>query len=86
MRILIDECLNWRLSRALIGHYAVSAQKMGRGGLKNGPLLTDAEKEFDVFLAGDPTSACSYFRRIHFFTTLISARTFSRTWGSPQVT
>lgn len=32
MRILIDECLNWRLSRALTGHYAVSAQKMGWGG------------------------------------------------------
>jgi predicted nuclease of predicted toxin-antitoxin system len=29
MRILIDECLNWRLGRALTGHYAVSAQKMG---------------------------------------------------------
>jgi uncharacterized protein (DUF433 family) len=25
MRILIDECLNWRLARALTGHYAVSA-------------------------------------------------------------
>ena len=28
MRILIDECLNWRLARALTGHYAISAQKM----------------------------------------------------------
>jgi len=38
MRILIDECLNWRFSRALTGHYAVSAQKMGWAGLKNGVL------------------------------------------------
>lgn len=53
MRILIDECLNWRLSRAITGHYAVSAQKMGWGGLKNGPLLAEAEKQFDVFLTGD---------------------------------
>lgn len=53
MRILIDECLNWRLARALTGHYSVSAQKMGWGGLKNGRLLTQAEKEFDVFLTGD---------------------------------
>jgi hypothetical protein len=40
MRVLIDECLNWRLGRALTGHYAVSAQKMGWSGVKNGRLLT----------------------------------------------
>lgn len=54
MRILIDECLNWRLSRALPGHYAVSAQKMGWSGIKNGKLLTLAvENGFDVFVTGD---------------------------------
>ncbi len=53
MRILIDECLNWRRARALTGHYAVSAQKMGWGGLKNGVLLAKAEQEFDVFITGD---------------------------------
>jgi predicted nuclease of predicted toxin-antitoxin system len=54
MRILIDECLNWRLGRALTGHYAVSAQKMGWSGIKNGQLLTLAvENGFDVFLTGD---------------------------------
>jgi hypothetical protein len=54
MRILIDECLNWRLGRALIGHYAISAQKMGWNGIKNGKLLALAvENNFDVFLTGD---------------------------------
>ena len=54
MRILIDECLNWRLSRALTGHYAVSAQKMGWSGIKNGKLLALAvENGVDVFLTGD---------------------------------
>ena len=54
MRILIDECLNWRLGRALTGHYAVSAQKMGWNGVRNGKLLTLAvENGFDVFLTGD---------------------------------
>ena len=54
MRILIDECLNWRLSRALTGHYAVSAQKKGWGGIKNGVLFRLIEREgFDVFLTGD---------------------------------
>ena len=54
MRILIDECLNWRLGRALTGHYAVSAQRMGWSGIKNGELLALAEQnQFDVFLTGD---------------------------------
>lgn len=53
MRILIDECLNWRLCRALIGHYCVSVQKEGWGGIANGALLAKAELEFDVFLTGD---------------------------------
>ena len=29
MRILIDECLDWRLGCALTGHDCVSVQKMG---------------------------------------------------------
>lgn len=53
MRILIDECLNWRLGRALAGHYCVSVQRMGWSGLKNGRLLLLAQEQFDVFLTGD---------------------------------
>jgi predicted nuclease of predicted toxin-antitoxin system len=54
VRILIDECLNWRLGRALPGHYAVSVQKMGWSGVTNGRLLALAEENgFDVFLTGD---------------------------------
>ena len=53
MRILIDECLDWRLCRALAGHDCVSVQRMGWEGLTNGMLLQKAEGEFDVFLTGD---------------------------------
>ena len=53
MRILIDECLDWRLGRALTGHDCVSVQKMGWGGIKNGRLLALAQAEFDVFLTAD---------------------------------
>ena len=53
MRILIDECLNWRLSRAMSGHACVSVQRMGWGGIRNGELLALAAKEFDLFLTGD---------------------------------
>ena len=53
MRILIDECFDWRLGRALTGHDCVSVQKMGWGGIKNGRLLALAQAEFDVFLTAD---------------------------------
>lgn len=53
MRILIDECLDWRLCRAFSGHDCVSVQKLGWGGLTNGALLRKAEPEFDVFITGD---------------------------------
>ena len=53
MRILIDECLDWRLCRALPEHYCASVQQMHWGGLTNGALLQKAQTEFDVFLTGD---------------------------------
>lgn len=53
MRILIDECLDWRLCRALPEHYCASVQQMDWGGLTNGALLQKAQTEFDVFLTGD---------------------------------
>jgi len=54
VRILIDECLNWRLGRALTGHYFSSVTKMGWSGITNGQLLALAEQnDFDVLLTGD---------------------------------
>lgn len=53
MRILIDECLNWRLGRGLTGHYCRSVQQMGWAGITNGELLGRAQDQFDVFLTGD---------------------------------
>ncbi|MDQ3665707.1 MAG: DUF5615 family PIN-like protein [Acidobacteriota bacterium] len=53
MRILIDECLDWRLCRALSSHDCVSVQKLGWAGLTNGALLRKAERDFDVFITGD---------------------------------
>ncbi len=37
----------------MTGHEAVSAQKLGWSGIKNGALLEKAEKDFDVFVTGD---------------------------------
>lgn len=54
MRILIDECLNWRLERALASHYCSSVVKSGWSGIKNGRLLALAiENGYEVFLTGD---------------------------------
>ncbi len=53
MRVLIDECLDWRVGRELTGHDGVSVQKMGWSGLKNGRLLELAQDQFDVFLTSD---------------------------------
>jgi|SRR6185312_11028965 len=53
MRILIDECLDWRLGRELTGHDCVSVQKMGWSGIKNGKLLALAQDKFDVFPTAD---------------------------------
>ena len=53
MRILIDECLDWRLCRALAEHDCASVQQMNWGGLSNGLLLQKAHEEFDVLLTGD---------------------------------
>ncbi len=53
MRILIDECLDWRLSRALSEHDCASVHQMNWRGLSNGLLLLRAKEEFDVFLTGD---------------------------------
>ena len=53
MHILIDECLDWRLCRAVSGLDCTTVQKMGWTGLANGVLLKKAEDAFDVFLTGD---------------------------------
>ena len=53
MRVLIDECLDWRLARGLPDHTVTSVQRMGWAGIKNGRLLALAEQQFDVFITGD---------------------------------
>jgi hypothetical protein len=53
MRVLLDECLDWRLGRLLEDHQCASVSAMGWSGLKNGYLLQQAEHAFDVFLTSD---------------------------------
>lgn len=53
MRLLLDECIDRRLAKDLSGHDVKTVPQMGWAGIKNGALLTLAEKEFDVFITVD---------------------------------
>ncbi len=53
MRLLLDECLDWRLLYDLPGHEVKTVQEMHWAGIKNGELLALAEREFQVFITGD---------------------------------
>ena len=57
MRILLDECVDWRLRRELAGLNVTSVPRHGWAGVKNGKLLALAEKEFDVFVTMDGSLA-----------------------------
>lgn len=54
MRLLLDENLDWRLSRDLIGHETDSVPLLGWGGTKNGALLKRAaESGYNVLITID---------------------------------
>jgi hypothetical protein len=53
VRILLDECVDWRLSRVIVGHDVKTAQQMGWASIKNGELLALASERFDVFVTAD---------------------------------
>ena len=53
MKILLDECVDCRLSRELQGHDVRTARQMGWATIKNGELLDLACKAFDVFVTVD---------------------------------
>lgn len=49
MRLFLDECIDWRLSRELADHEVRTARDMGW----NGELLALAAQEFDAFITID---------------------------------
>lgn len=53
MKVLLDECIDWRLSRDLAAHEVKSARQMGWSAIKNGELLALAASQFDVFVTVD---------------------------------
>lgn len=49
MKVFLDDCVDWRLSREIAGHEVRTARQMG----KNGELLALASQQFDVFVTVD---------------------------------
>ena len=53
MRVLLDECVDRRLARDIVGHVVRTVPEAGWASLKNGQLLARAQSEFDVFVTVD---------------------------------
>lgn len=53
MRILLDECVDWRLLRDLTDPEVQTVKQVGLEKLKNGALLRRAASQFDVFVTVD---------------------------------
>jgi len=53
MKLLLDECIDRKLTREFVGYEVKTVPQMGWAGVKNGQLLALAEKEFDIFITVD---------------------------------
>jgi Domain of unknown function (DUF5615) len=53
VKVFLDECIDWRLARELVGHDVKTARQMGWTAIKNGELLALASEQFDVFVSVD---------------------------------
>ncbi|MFQ5629273.1 MAG: DUF5615 family PIN-like protein [bacterium] len=53
MKLLLDECVDQRLSREFKGHNVTTVPRMGWAGKKNGELLAIAQQQFDIFITTD---------------------------------
>jgi len=53
LKILLDECVDWRIAREIIGHEVSTVHELGWSGIVNGELLIRAAKAFDVLLTVD---------------------------------
>jgi len=53
VKVLLDECVDRRLSREITGHEVKTAHEMGWSTIENGELLALAAMEFEVFVTVD---------------------------------
>ena len=55
MKILLDECIDRRLAKEIVGHEVATVPQAGCAGIQNGELLRLAQAQFDVFVTVDRT-------------------------------
>jgi len=77
VKVLVDECVDWRLCRDIVGHEVKTARQMGWSTIKNGELLALAAKEFDVFVTVD--------RNLSFNRIFLSSRSQSSFYALPRI-
>jgi uncharacterized protein DUF5615 len=53
VKVLLDECVDWRLARDIAGHDVKTARQMGWAANSNGELLALASDHFDAFITVD---------------------------------
>ncbi len=53
MKVILDECLPRRLIRDIPDHDVTTVPRHGLAGVSNGELLTQIERDFDVFVTLD---------------------------------
>jgi hypothetical protein len=53
VKIILDECVDWRLARDLSKHDVKTARQIGWAAVGNGELLNLASPEFDAFITVD---------------------------------
>jgi hypothetical protein len=53
VKVLLDECVDRRLARDIVGHHVKTARQMAWTTIKNGELLALAARNFDVFVTVD---------------------------------
>jgi hypothetical protein len=53
LRVYLDECVDRRLARELLGHEVRTARDQGWNGVANGKLLTLVSQGFDVLVTVD---------------------------------
>jgi len=53
LRVFLDECVDRRLARDIVGHEVKTAREQGWTGIANGRLLALVAEGFDVFATVD---------------------------------
>ena len=88
MKVFVDECVDWRLARDIVGHEVRSAREMGWSTIKNGELLALAAREFEAFVTVDRN--LSFQQNLPAFAIAVivlrapSNRLADRDWNSPR--